>query len=137
MKLGHSICLALAMATSAALAQDSWPNKPIRVIVPFTAGGAADVSARVVGARLGEALKQPVVIENRAGSGGILALELIKNAAPDGYTLGILANSNATKPATIPKLPWDLDRDFAYIAVTVDATMVLVGNPLKASAANL
>jgi tripartite-type tricarboxylate transporter receptor subunit TctC len=120
-----------------ASAQDAWPSKAIRVYVPFTAGGAADVSARVVGARLAEALKQPVVIENRAGSGGILALELIKNAAPDGYTLGILANSNATKPATIAKLPWDLDRDFAYIAVTVDATMVLVGNPARAPAATL
>ena len=139
MKLGHSICVALAAvaAASTAMAQDSWPSKPIRVLVPFTAGGAADVSARLVGAKLGEVLKQPLVIENRAGSGGILALELIKNAPPDGYTLGIFANSNATKPATIPSLPWSLDRDFAYIAVTVDATMVLVGNPTKASAANL
>jgi tripartite-type tricarboxylate transporter receptor subunit TctC len=139
MNLGRSICVALAAvaAASTALAQDAWPMRPIRVLVPFTAGGAADVSARVVGAKLGEVLKQPLVIENRAGSGGILALELIKNAPPDGYTLGILANSNATKPATIPSLPWSLDRDFAYIAVTVDATMVLVGNPMKVSATNL
>jgi tripartite-type tricarboxylate transporter receptor subunit TctC len=132
--MGFIFCLALPGFVAA---QDSWPSKPIRVYVPFTAGGAADVSARVVGARLAEALKQPVVIENRAGGGGILALELIKNAAPDGYTLGIFANSNATKPATIARLPWDLERDFAYIAVTVDATMVLVGNPLKAQAATL
>src|SRR5438132_1036156 len=114
MKLRHLLCAALATAAPAALGQDVWPAKPIRVIVPFTAGGAADVSARVVGARLGEVLKQPLVIENRAGSGGILALELVKNALPDGYTLVILANSNATKPATIPNLPWNLDRDFAY-----------------------
>jgi len=139
MKLGHSVCVALAAvaAASTAIAQDAWPAKPIRVLVPFTAGGAADVSARVVGAKLGEVLKQPLVIENRAGSGGILALELIKNAPPDGYTLGIFANSNATKPATIPSLPWSLDRDFAYIAVTVDATMVLVGNPMRAPPGNL
>jgi tripartite-type tricarboxylate transporter receptor subunit TctC len=134
MKLLCLLCAALA--APAALAQE-WPAKPVRVIVPFTAGGAADVSARVVGARLGEALGQPLVIENRAGSGGILALELAKNAPADGYTLVVLANSNATKPATIPNLPWNLDRDFAYIAVTVDATMVLVGNPQKARAANL
>jgi tripartite-type tricarboxylate transporter receptor subunit TctC len=131
---GFILCLAVPLCVAA---QDPWPSKPIRVYVPFTAGGAADVSARVVGARLAEVLKQPLVIENRAGGGGILALELIKNAAPDGYTLGILANSNATKPATIARLPWDLDRDFAYIAVTVDATMVLVGNPLKVQAATL
>jgi tripartite-type tricarboxylate transporter receptor subunit TctC len=131
---GFIFCLAFPGFVAA---QDSWPSKAIRVYVPFTAGGAADVSARVVGGKLAEALKQPVVIENRAGGGGILALELIKNAAPDGYTLGILANSNATKPATIAKLPWDLERDFAYIAVTVDATMVLVGNPLRTTAATL
>jgi tripartite-type tricarboxylate transporter receptor subunit TctC len=119
------------------LAQEPWPSKAIRVYVPFTAGGAADVSARVVGAKVAEALKQPLVIENRAGGGGILGLDLIKNAPPDGYTLGIFANSNATKPATMASLPWDLERDFAYIAVTVDATMVLVGHPAKAQAATL
>ena len=107
----------------------AYPNKPIRIIVPFTSGGAADVSARVIGNAMGEMLKQSIVVENRAGGGGVLALELVKNAAPDGYTLMIAANSNATKPATIPKLPWDLEKDFAYIAVTTDATMVLVGNP--------
>src|SRR3954471_23083195 len=102
------IALALAAASAAAPSASSgeWPGEPIRVIVPFTAGGAADVSARVVGAKLAEALKQPLVIENRASSGGILALELVKNAPADGYTLVVLANSSATKPATIPNLPW-------------------------------
>ena len=123
--------VALVLTAPAALAED-WPSKPIRVIVPFTAGGAADISARVVGAKLAGTLKQPLVVENRAGSGGILALELAKNAPADGYTLVILANSNATKPATILNLPWNLERDFTYIAVTVDATIVLVGNPEKA-----
>jgi tripartite-type tricarboxylate transporter receptor subunit TctC len=132
------VCVAVATAfTSSAFAQDAYPNKAVKVLVPFTAGGAADVSARVVGARLAEVLKQPFVIENRAGGGGIIALELAKNAAPDGYTLVIVANSNATKPATIPNLPWNLERDFAYIAVAVDATMVLVGNPERVKAQNL
>lgn len=133
------VCTALATAclTSVAIAQSAYPTKPIRVYVSFTSGGAADVSARVIGEKLAEILKQPLVIENRAGGGGIPALELLKNSPADGYTLGILSNSNATKPATIAKLPWDLDRDFAYIAVTVNATMVLVGNPLKVPATNL
>ena len=126
---------ALALVSTAALAQ--YPAKPLRVIVPFTPGGSADISARVVGAKLAERLGQPVVVENHAGGGGILALELVKNAPADGYTLGVMANSNATKPATMRSLPWDLQRDFAYIAVTVDATMVLVGNPERLSATNL
>src|SRR5919201_6327973 len=124
-----------ALFCSSALAQ--YPTKPIRVIVPFTPGGSADISARVVGAKLAERLQQPVVVENHAGGGGVLALEMLKNAPADGYTLGVMANSNATKPATIANLPWNLERDFAYIAVTVDATMVLVGNPQRISAANL
>jgi tripartite-type tricarboxylate transporter receptor subunit TctC len=132
----RSFLAALALlASSAALAQ--YPAKPIRVIVPFTPGGSADISARVVGAKLAERLGQPVVVENHAGGGGVLALEMLKNAPADGYTLGVMANSNATKPATMRSLPWNLDRDFAYIAVSVDATMVLVGNPERVSAPNL
>jgi tripartite-type tricarboxylate transporter receptor subunit TctC len=126
--------LALLISTAAAA---QYPAKPIRVIVPFTPGGSADISARVVGAKLAERLGQAVVVENHAGGGGVLALELVKNAPADGYTLGIMANSNATKPATMRSLPWNLERDFAYIAVTVDATMVLVGNPERMSAQNL
>jgi tripartite-type tricarboxylate transporter receptor subunit TctC len=129
------LLLLLAVCCSSAAAQ--YPAKPIRVIVPFTPGGSADISARVVGAKLAERLGQAVVVENHAGGGGILALELVKNAPADGYTLGVMANSNATKPATIASLPWNLERDFAYIAVTVDATMVLVGNPERVSATNL
>jgi tripartite-type tricarboxylate transporter receptor subunit TctC len=124
-----------ALFCSSALAQ--YPAKPIRVIVPFTPGGSADISARVIGVKLAERLQQPVVVENHAGGGGVLALEMLKNAPADGYTLGVMANSNATKPATIANLPWNLERDFAYIAVTVDATMVLVGNPQRIAAANL
>jgi tripartite-type tricarboxylate transporter receptor subunit TctC len=119
----------LSLLLSHSVLGQSYPSKPIRIVVPFTSGGAADVSARVIGNAMGEMLKQSIVVENKAGGGGVLALELVKNAAPDGYTLMIAANSNATKPATIPKLPWDLEKDFAYIAVTTDATMVLVGNP--------
>jgi tripartite-type tricarboxylate transporter receptor subunit TctC len=107
------------------------------VIVSFTPGGAADVTARVVGEKLSERLGQPLVIENRPGGGGVLALELLKNAPADGYTLGIASNSNATKPATMPHLPWNLARDFAYIGIAVDATMVLVGNPDRVAARDL
>jgi tripartite-type tricarboxylate transporter receptor subunit TctC len=137
--LGATLTALLCLA-GVALAQSrppDYPSRAIRVIVPFTTGGAADITARVVGERLSERLRQPVVVENRAGGGGVLALDLLRNAPADGYTLGIAANSNATKPATMPNLPWDLARDFAYIAIAVDATMVLVGNPERMPARNL
>src|SRR5689334_16291972 len=78
---------ALLLATSAALAQATYPQKPIRYIVPFPAGGIADVFARVIGARLGERWGQPVVVENRAGAGGNIGADLVAKSAPDGYTL--------------------------------------------------
>ncbi len=124
-------------AGSSASALGDYPNRAIRVIVSFTTGGAADLTARVVGERLSAQVHQPVVVENRAGGGGVLALDLLKNAQPDGYTLGVASNSNATKPATMTRLPWDLAQDFSYVAIAVDATMVLVGNPDRVSAATL
>src|SRR5713226_4327012 len=132
-----AVSSAAVLLTPAALAQDSYPSRPVHVIVPFSTDGAADVSARLIGAKLGETLKQPFVIENHAGGEGIPALDLVKRAAPDGHTLGIISNANAARQATMRKLPWDLDRDFAYIAVAVVSTIVLLGNPQKVKAASL
>ena len=132
-----SLCLSCTEVAAQVRAPGDYPNRAIRVIVSFTTGGAADVTARIVGERLGDLVHQPVVVENRAGGGGVLALELLRNAVPDGYTLGIASNSNATKPATMVRLPWDLARDFSYIAIAVDATLVLVGNPDRVPARSL
>src|ERR1700749_3511558 len=74
------------LAGSPAIADD-YPNHPIRLIVPFAAGGAADAVARIIGKRVGETLGQPIVVEDRGGGGGTIATELVKNADPDGYTL--------------------------------------------------
>lgn len=108
--------ITLALATSVAIAQ-AFPTKPIRFLVPSPAGGSPDILARIVGARLSEQMKQQVIIDNRSGASGIIGVEIVKNAAPDGYTL-LLATSTifASLPALKNKLPYDVDRDFAHLS---------------------
>ena len=85
--------LALLLLPALASAQD-FPNKPIKLIVPFPPGGPNDIIARVVGQRMSELIKQPVVIENRGGQGGVLGTDAVAKAAPDGYTIGIVSASS-------------------------------------------
>lgn len=108
--------IALALTTTAAAAQ-GYPTKPIRFLVPSPAGGSPDILARIVGARLSEQMKQQVIIDNRSGASGIIGVEIVKNAAPDGYTL-LLATSTifASLPALKNNLPYDVERDFAQLS---------------------
>ena len=108
--------ITLALATTIAIAQ-SYPTKPIRFLVPSPAGGSPDILARIVGARLSEQMKQQVIIDNRSGASGIIGVEIVKNAAPDGYTL-LLATSTifASLPALKSNLPYDVERDFAPLS---------------------
>ena len=108
--------IALALTTTAAAAQ-GYPGKPIRFLVPSPAGGSPDILARIVGARLSEQMKQQVIIDNRSGASGIIGVEIVKNAAPDGYTL-LLATSTifASLPALKSNLPYDVERDFAPLS---------------------
>lgn len=115
--LSHIItAITLALATTAAAAQ-TYPTKPIRFLVPSPAGGSPDILARIVGARLSEQMKQQVIIDNRSGASGIIGVEIVKNAAPDGYTL-LLATSTifASLPALKNNLPYDVERDFAHLS---------------------
>ncbi len=115
--LRHIIAgITLACATPVAIAQ-AYPSKPIRFLVPSPAGGSPDILSRIVGARLSEQMKQQVIIDNRSGASGIIGVEIVKNAAPDGYTL-LLATSTifASLPALKNKLPYDVDRDFAHLS---------------------
>ncbi|HEX2649623.1 MAG TPA: tripartite tricarboxylate transporter substrate binding protein [Burkholderiales bacterium] len=117
--------LALAQA---ALAQP-WPAKPIRLVAPYAAGGPVDISARLVAARLQEALGQPVVVENRPGAGGNLGVELVAKSPPDGYTLVIGAiATHAINPTLMGSVPYDPLRDFRHIALLVQVPNVLVLN---------
>jgi tripartite-type tricarboxylate transporter receptor subunit TctC len=123
------LALISALLAGTALADD-YPSRPIRLIVPFAAGGAADSVARIVGKRVGDALGQTVVVEDRGGGGGIIATEIVKNSAPDGYTL-LLGQSGpiSINPGIYPKLSYDPEKDFAPISMTTSYPYVLVVNP--------
>ena len=122
-----ALCVA-AMGPAPALAQP-YPSKPIRVVVPFAAGGAVDQLARVVGARLQESFGQPVVIENRAGAGGTTAASEVAKAPPDGYTILQNTNGQAISPAIYKTLPFDTMRDFIPVTQLVATSTVLVAHP--------
>jgi tripartite-type tricarboxylate transporter receptor subunit TctC len=118
---------ACALAPSPAVAQP-YPSKPIRVVVPFAAGGAVDQLARIVSARLQESFGQPVVVENRAGAGGTTGANDVAKAAPDGYTILQNTNGQAISPAIYRSLPFDTLRDFVPVTQLVATSTVLVAN---------
>ena len=107
----------------------SYPSKPIRVIVPFAAGGAVDVLARLVSAKMSESVGQPVIIENRAGAAGNVAADAVAKSPPDGYTILQNTNGQAISPAIYRTLPFDTLRDFIAVTQLVATSTVLVANP--------
>lgn len=120
---------ALAAASPGLMAQDAWPSRPIRIVVPFAAGGTSDVLARLLGQKLQEQLKQTVIVENKAGAGGVIGADVVAKSPPDGYTflLGTIS-SNAINPALQPKMPYDAGRDFAPVFFIGNvANVLLVG----------
>jgi tripartite-type tricarboxylate transporter receptor subunit TctC len=127
-----SKCLALAVVLTAACAAhaDDYPSRPIRLIVPYAAGGGADSVARIVAKRVGETIGQPIVIENRGGAGSIIGTELVKNASSDGYTL-LFGQSGpiSINPAIYKELPYDPVKDFAPISMTTAYPYIMVVNP--------
>ena len=127
--IGIVAALSALLTAGNAFAQASYPDKPLRILVGFVAGGPADTVARVVGDKLTEAWGTPVVIENVAGSGGNMATERVAKAAPDGYTL-LLGTSGpfVIHPSLYPKLPFDPVKDFAPITQLCFSANVLVVN---------
>ncbi len=121
-----SAALAGVLVHAPARAADTYPARAIRVIVPFTAGGAADIIARLMGARLTETFGQAVVVDTRPGGGTVLGTEIVARAHPDGYTLGLLATSLALNVGLLPKLPYDTMRDFAPVTLAVDTPLIFV-----------
>ena len=124
-----ALALGMAFAGGQSMAQEKWPSKPIKFIVPWPPGGASDVTARVLGQKLQEALGQPVVVENRVGGNGIIALELVAKAPADGYTI-LMANSgpNAINQVLYEKLPYDAIKDFAPITLTTMVPLILTAS---------
>jgi tripartite-type tricarboxylate transporter receptor subunit TctC len=109
-----------------ALSSDSYPTRPIRIVVGFAAGGVADITVRVVGQRLGELLGQPVVVDNRPSAGGVIATETVATAAPDGYTLLLLTNGAAITQSLFKSLPFNVATDFAPISMIGQFDVVVV-----------
>jgi tripartite-type tricarboxylate transporter receptor subunit TctC len=129
--------LSLAALPGLAPAQ-GFPNKPIKILVPFAAGGTTDIVARIVSIKLGQELGQPVIVENRAGGGGTVGADALAKSPPDGYTLGIATVSTiATNPATNPKMPYDPIKDFTAIISLVNVPNVMTVNPNRVLAKDL
>ncbi|MBB3294322.1 tripartite-type tricarboxylate transporter receptor subunit TctC [Mitsuaria sp. BK045] len=126
MALGATITMTPALAADAT----NWPTQPVKLIVPFAPGGTSDVLAREIAARLQVALKQTVVVDNKAGAGGVLGADSVAKAAPDGYTvlLGTIA-THAINPALMPKMPYKADRDFAPVILLGKISNVLLIGP--------
>jgi tripartite-type tricarboxylate transporter receptor subunit TctC len=125
------LVLALALAPAAALAQTvAFPTKPLRLIVPFPAGGPADLFGRLLAQHMGDKLGQPVIVENVGGVGGVLGVDRAAKAAPDGYTLVLNSSSTvAIAPFSMAKMPYDVKKDLAYITSVVLVPEVLAVNP--------
>jgi tripartite-type tricarboxylate transporter receptor subunit TctC len=119
-------CAAVGAAGGSAFGQAEWPVRPIRLIVPFTAGSSSDIVARIVAQRLGERLKQQVFVENRVGASGNLGSEAVARAEPDGYTMGLAnASTHAVAPSLSSRLGYDPVRDFAAVSMLGSSPFVL------------
>ncbi|GAB3649531.1 tripartite tricarboxylate transporter substrate binding protein [Ramlibacter alkalitolerans] len=112
-------------AAGPALAQESYPSRPITIVVPYPPGGSNDVFARAIGKRLSEALGQPVVIDNKPGAGGTLGTSIVAKAAPDGYTLGAVSSSFVTNAAVQPRLPFDPMKNLTPVAMMARGPFVV------------
>ena len=119
----------IAVVLSAPAAAQSWPDKPVRMVVPFGPGGPADIYARILGHELGEVLKQQFVIENKAGAGGTIGGDIVAKAAPDGYTLLMMSNTLTTNETLMPNKSYVLLRDLVPVAPVNSSDLVMVVHP--------
>ena len=123
------LILALAILPCAAALAQPYPAKPIRLIVPFPAGGPTDVTSRIISPKVSEALGQNIIIENRGGASSIIGSDLVAKAPPDGYTLLIATVTNTINVSLIPKIPYDMVRDFEPVAQLFITTSILTAHP--------
>lgn len=127
---GRTIAMLFLVAFGTSASAQNYPSKTIRLIVPFSPGGGTDFFARVVATKLTQVLGQPVVVDNRAGAGGIIGTDLVAKAAPDGYTL-LMGHTGtlAINPSLYTKIPYDPVRDFSPVSLVAISPLVLVTNP--------
>jgi tripartite-type tricarboxylate transporter receptor subunit TctC len=113
----------------AAFAAEAYPQRAVRLIVPYPPGGAGDIVGRMLGAKLGDAMGQQIVIDNRPGGGQLIATQLAAKAAPDGYTLFLASATHGINPGLLKKLPYDSIKDFAAITLVADSPLIFVAHP--------
>ncbi|MEO8656757.1 MAG: tripartite tricarboxylate transporter substrate binding protein [Ramlibacter sp.] len=118
-----------ALAPSAPALGQTFPSKPIKIVVPYTPGGPTDIAARIVGQKLSEALGQPVVIENKPGAGGNIGADAVAKAPADGYTLLLVTTGHTINPALYPKMTYDLKKDLAPVSQLTSGPMVVAVTP--------
>src|SRR6476661_1666446 len=130
MKALRVLLTGLSVLLPAVAAAQDFPAKPVKLIVPFPAGGPNDIIARLVGQRMSEIVKQPILIDNRGGQGGVLGTDAVAKAAPDGYTIGIVSASSLVINPTLERVPYDVAKDFAPVTLvtTVPEMLVVAGN---------
>lgn len=126
-----SLAMLAVVQTTAHAQTGAWPNKPIRVIVPFPAGSTTDIIARAIADKMGASLGQSLVIDNRAGASGTIGQAAVASAAPDGYTILVHSSSHTVSPSTFAKLPFDTLGDFAGVTPISSTPNVLVISPSK------
>jgi len=131
-RLGAALALALGLAAVSAAAQPSYPDKSIRIVVPYPPGGTADILGRLLAERLAPELGQPVLVENRAGGGTAIGARFVANASPDGYTLFIgTSTSHAINPALQGDIGYDPVRDFTAVSAIAEVPYVIVSHPKR------
>jgi tripartite-type tricarboxylate transporter receptor subunit TctC len=119
----------LALTFSALAVAQTYPSRPVKIIVPFAAGGPADNFARFMGQRLGDALGQPFVVENRPGGGSVIGTDVVAKSAPDGHTLLLMSNAHTVNETLLINKPFNLTRDFVGVAPINSSDLVLVAHP--------
>lgn len=123
------IALAGVVMATAANAAESYPTRPVRMIVPYAPGGNADIQARYMAERLTDVLGKQVVVDNRGGANGMIGMELTARAPADGYTIMLVASGFTVNPSLFPKVPYDAQKDFAPISLVGETPLLFVANP--------
>jgi len=126
---GAIAAFSILLASAGHSLAQGWPNRPIRMVVPYTPGGYTDLMARLVGQKISEALGQPVVFENKPGANAIIGTDVVAKAAPDGYTFGTVIAAHAVNATLNPKLPYDTLKDFSYVSLMSVAPLIMIAHP--------
>jgi len=128
-KMLRALCLATLLASAGTACAQPYPNRPVRIVVPFAPGGAVDIVARLVAQKMTEAYGQTVVVDNRGGAGGTIGTDVVAKAKPDGYTLLVASMGVAVNAALYPKLPYDTLKDLAPLTMLAEQPNILVVHP--------